>query len=43
MGGTKEMGYYLIFRGDIQKVGEMINEAHAVFNDVARKYMTQNN
>lgn len=43
LGGTAKDGYYLVFRGDISEVEEMINEAQAAFSKAKQHYISQNN
>lgn len=37
IGGTPEMGYYLVFRGDPEKVREMLHEVVAIVDDELAK------
>lgn len=43
LGGTEEVGYYLVFRGDISKVAKMIDEAKEAIHKAETQHFTQNN
>ncbi len=43
LGGTKKEGYYLVFRGDIEDIEDMIHEADIAIRKSRDKFITQNN
>lgn len=43
MGGSKKDGYYLVFRGDISEIEEMVEETHKAITKAKSHYLTQGN
>lgn len=43
IGGSKQDGCYIVFRGDIDEVGEVLEEALQAFNKAKQVNLTQNN
>ena len=43
LGGTKKDGYYLVFRGNIIEVSEMMDEAQKLFAKAKNHFITQSN
>lgn len=44
VGGTKEVGYYLTFRGDdMQQIEDMLTDALTAFKQARKKFIQQNN
>jgi len=43
IGGSKEDGCYIVYRGDIEIVGEILSEALEAFNKAKLVNQTQNN
>lgn len=43
IGGSKEHGCYIVFRGDMDIVGEVLEQALEAFNKAKQVNLTQNN
>ena len=43
IGGSKEEGCYIVFRGDIEICGQVLEEALTAFNKAKQVNLTQNN